>query len=254
MEDYPEVGDIVVCKIVKIMDYGVIVELLEYDNIQAFVHISQVASSWIKNIRNFVKEGQIKVGQVIKVDKEKNQIDVSFTKISEAKEKEKLDEFRLFKRQQKLVELIAKEKNSDFDSAWENVAEPLLKKYDNLIEAFESILINGEIEAKLVPEEWREAMIKVIRKNIEIPEREVSLILKLTSYEPNGLEIIKNALLEARKGKENICNISYLGSGKYLVKVKALDYKTAEKEINIIAERAVNYVRKNKGEASIERV
>lgn len=253
MADMPEVGEIVVCKINKVLDYGVFVELLEYENLQGFVHISQVASSWIKNIRNFVKENQIRVGQITRIDSSKNQIDVSFIKISPTKEREKIDEFRLFKRQQKLVELIADEKKSDFDTAWDKVAEPLLAHYDNLIEAFENVVSKGEAAAKDVPKEWLPALISVVGKNIEVPQKTVSGDLKLGSLESDGIDTIKAVLSELAKTKGKGISISYLGAGKYHVKATAEDYKAAEKILDAVAEKAVDFMKKHKGTASFER-
>ena len=256
MQDLPEVGEMVICKVKKVLNYGVFVELLEYEgDLQGFVHISQVASSWIKNIRNFVKENQVRVGQITRIDTSKNQIDVSFTKISPHKEKEKIDEWRLFKRQQKLVELIAKEKDSDFDAAWEDVAEPLLAKYDTLIQAFERIIIDGEGAAEGVKKEWLPALLDIVKKNISIPRKTVSGYLSLSSFESDGVDTIKKALIDAEKssGKAEI-EISYTGSGKHLIKATAQDYKSAEKELNASSEKAILCMKKNKGNASFERI
>ena len=82
MVDFPEQGEIVIGRISKVLGYGVFLDLLDYEGLQGFVHISNVSSSWVKNIRNFVKEGQIRAGKVVSVDSSKNQVDVSFTKVS----------------------------------------------------------------------------------------------------------------------------------------------------------------------------
>ncbi|MEM4326555.1 MAG: S1 RNA-binding domain-containing protein [Candidatus Diapherotrites archaeon] len=94
MTELPEQGEIVIGKITKVLDYGVFLELLEYEGVQGFVHISNVSSSWIKNIRNFVKEGQIRAGKVIAIDEKKNQIDISFTKVPPNAQREKIEEYR----------------------------------------------------------------------------------------------------------------------------------------------------------------
>ena len=76
--DYPERDDLVVVRVSQILDYGVFVELLEFNNVRGFVHISNVSSSWVKNIRNFVKPNQVRVAKVLNVDVTKRQIDLSF--------------------------------------------------------------------------------------------------------------------------------------------------------------------------------
>src|SRR3989338_5941807 len=106
----PELNEYVVCKVTKILDYGVFADLVEYQGYSGFVHISQVASGWIKNIRNFAKENEVRVAKVLHVDEEKKQIDLSFTKVSTSDERARLDAWKKMKRAQKLVEIIAKER------------------------------------------------------------------------------------------------------------------------------------------------
>ena len=78
----PVIGEIVVVKVLRVLDYGAFVELLEYGNAKGFVHVSQIASRWVKNIRNFVKENQVRAAQVLSIDQSKGQIDLSLTKVS----------------------------------------------------------------------------------------------------------------------------------------------------------------------------
>jgi translation initiation factor 2 subunit 1 len=48
-KDYPEVGDLVVCTVKNIKDFGVIVTLDEYEGKEGFIHISEISSGWIKD-------------------------------------------------------------------------------------------------------------------------------------------------------------------------------------------------------------
>jgi translation initiation factor 2 subunit 1 len=44
VQELPEVGEIVVATVTKIMDQGAYVSLDEYNNIQGFLHISEIAT------------------------------------------------------------------------------------------------------------------------------------------------------------------------------------------------------------------
>ena len=70
--EYPEVGDHVIATIETITTYGAYAKLDEY-NKQGLLHVSEISSSWIRNIRDFVREGQKAVLKVIRVDSEKDQ-------------------------------------------------------------------------------------------------------------------------------------------------------------------------------------
>ena len=105
--EYPDRNELVVVKVTQILDYGVFAELLEYDNAKGFIHISNVSSSWVKNIRNVVKSNQVRVAKVLNIDTEKRQIDLSFARVSPQREKQKLAEFKQVNREENLIQILA---------------------------------------------------------------------------------------------------------------------------------------------------
>ena len=63
----PEQGEIILATVTKVMDHGAYVTLDEYDDIQGFLHISEIAPGWIRSVSRFVKDGEKKVLLVKKV-------------------------------------------------------------------------------------------------------------------------------------------------------------------------------------------
>ncbi|MEM4256932.1 MAG: S1 RNA-binding domain-containing protein, partial [Candidatus Diapherotrites archaeon] len=235
MTELPEQGEIVIGKITKVLDYGVFLELLEYEGVQGFVHISNVSSSWIKNIRNFVKEGQIRAGKVIAIDEKKNQIDISFTKVPPNAQREKIEEYRQTKRCQKLIEMLAEKLNEPYNKAWDEVAEPLLNKFDNLYQGFQAVLIKPEQVNQIIPKKWLEPLKEIVEKNIEMPKKMVKGRIFVYFPGQKGVETLKKTLQAGlKKGGKNV-EMLYEGSGKYLIKSTSIDYKNAEKILNTVA-------------------
>lgn len=255
MADFPQGGDIVVCRINKVLDYGVFVELLEFDGVTGFVHISQVSSSWIKNIRNFVKENQIRAAQVINVDFAKKQLDLSFNRVSSEKQRLKIEEFKQSKRTQKLISILAKQNNVSFDVAWREVALPLLEKHDSLYDAFQEILLNKKEILTEVSEKWRKPLLDIVEKNIEIPRKTIKGVLSLSSWAPQGIELIKTALVSAKKESADASvEIYYAGGGKHIVKVTSFDYKVAERVMRSVSGAAIESIEAAKGKGSFDRL
>ncbi|MDO8626859.1 MAG: S1 RNA-binding domain-containing protein [Candidatus Diapherotrites archaeon] len=246
IKELPEIGEVVVVQISKILDYGVFVDLLEFERVSGFVHISQVASSWIKNIRNHVSENQIRVAEVTRIDTEKNQIDLSFTKVSPGTQKEKIEEFRQTKRINKLLELLAEEKKKTFEDVWKEVVEPLQENYDYLYQAFEAIAIDGEKACLGVPKAWIPSLVKMVQKNVSVPHKTVKAVIEIHSTAPEGAELVKAALISAQKLGKNI-EMIYEGSGKFLVKSTESDFKKAEKKLREVCEKAVEEIKSKKG-------
>ena len=251
--DVPEAGETVVCKVKQVLNYGAFVELVEYNNRKGFVHVSQVASRWVKNIRNFVKEGQIRAAKVLSINHEKNQIDLSFTKVSSHAQRARIEEWKQLKRCRKLIEVLADSQKKSADEAWELVAKPLLENNDSLFEAFQEIALLGEEATQGVDKAWVKPLLEMVTKNIPVPEKMLKGVLTIKCEKPNGVDLIKDVLLRTEKTKEKNVEIFYNGGGKYSLKTKAPDFKAAEKVLNEVIEKITKELKKSGGDVKFVR-
>jgi len=92
--DWPDEGELVVCTVSNVKNFGAFVTLDEYESKEGFIHIAEVSSGWIKYIRDYVREGQKVVCKVLKVDKEKGHIDLSLKAVNEHQRREKIQEWK----------------------------------------------------------------------------------------------------------------------------------------------------------------
>ncbi|MBI4044317.1 MAG: S1 RNA-binding domain-containing protein [Candidatus Diapherotrites archaeon] len=256
MNEFPQSGETVVCRVTKILDYGVFVELLEFENLAGFVHISQVSTSWIKNIRNFVKENQVRAAQVIAVDRQKRQVDLSLNKVSAGTQRARIEEWKQGKRSVRLLEMIAKKNNSTLAACEKEVAQVLLEKYETLFDAFQEIRLERKDALELVPKKWLSAVKEVVEKNIELPSKEIKGVLSVSLTVPDGVAVLRQALEKAEKAvkkSEGHVEVSYLGSGNYMLRAVSFDYKSAEKAVKASAEAAEEYLKPFKAVVSFKK-
>ena len=87
--DVPEEGEYIIGRVVEVKDFGANIDLLEFPEHRAFVHISEVASGWVKYIRDFIREGQMVVARVTKVKKGSNIVDASVRQVSGHRKQER---------------------------------------------------------------------------------------------------------------------------------------------------------------------
>jgi translation initiation factor 2 alpha subunit (eIF-2alpha) len=76
----------------------------------------------------------------------------------------------------------------------------------------------------------------------------------LRVVKPDGVGIIREALTRGfspTKGAD--IDISYLGSGRYLIKATSHDFKAAEAAMNAAADGIASFVSSRGGEASFQR-
>jgi translation initiation factor 2 subunit 1 len=240
--EFPKRNEFLICKVEKIFPYGAEVSIEEYDGLKGFVHLSQVAPRWIKNIRNFLKIGQIKVGRVTSINTLKNQVDISFAVVSDAQQNQKINEWRQTKRVQQLLKILADKTNKDFEDVWDLVVNPILETYDSVYEAFKEIIIYGKDHVKNIPEDLKAELHEILSKNIVIHEKKINEIMKIKSEKSDAILKIKDTFKKIPEDEKVKIETNYMGNGKYAFKFVAADYKTIEKhllEINTYMEKSV---------------
>ena len=247
-QELPEVGEIVIATVKKTGDHGAYVSLDEYDNIQGFLHISEIAPGWVRKVTKFVKEGDKKVLLVKKIQEDRAEIDLSLKQISKEQRKKKLLDVKRFEKEQSILKNIqdkAKLSSEEVDE----LEEKLLSKYKSVYDAIIDIATKNisVIDDLKIPKKITDE-IEELSKKINLPPVEIRGILEMTSRKPDGIEIIKKMLLDAIKESQNEkIEISYLGAPRYRLSIIAQDFKTAEKTLKPIVEQIEKNVSKLDG-------
>ena len=87
----PEIGDIVICTVKKVLPHSVFVDLDEYGK-EAMIHISEIAPGRIRNIRDYVKEGKKVICKILNLDLNKGYIDLSLRRVTQTQKTNKNNE------------------------------------------------------------------------------------------------------------------------------------------------------------------
>ena len=246
VQELPEQGEIVLATITKLMDHGAYVTLDEYDNIQGFLHISEIAPGWIRAVNRFVKENEKKVLLVKKVNPQRGDIDLSLKQVSKDQQKQKLKEVKKFEKGKTLLQNL-KDNGKLTDKEIEKLEDAIFAKYESVYDGFIDIARNGidavkelKITKKIVKP------LEEICSKIKLPSVEIRGIMEITNSNSNGIEIIKENLLEILNKNSSI-DITYLGAPKYRLSLISSDFKTAEKILKPIIEEIESNMTKKKG-------
>ncbi len=248
---YPEVGELVIGTVKTVKPYGAFVTLDEYENKEGFIHIGEIATGWIKYIRDYVREGQKVVCKVLRVDPDRGHIDLSLKRVNEHQRREKIQEWKNEKKAQKLFEIVAQRLGKSVEECYEEFGYELMERYGGLYPAFEDAAINEDaLEDEGFKGEWVKVFTQVAQENIVPPYVKISGYLELTTSAPDGIEKIKKVLQEIED--EDIV-VTYVGAPRYRVMVKAEDYKTAEEMLQNAANKALEMFKKLGGEGEFHR-
>jgi translation initiation factor 2 subunit 1 len=246
-EEWPEEGELVVCTVQHVKDFVAFVSLDEYEGREGLIPISEIATGWIKYIRDHIREGQKVVCKVLHVDTQRGHIDLSLKDVNEHQRREKIREWKNESKASKWISFAA-----------ENSGEPqqviesaLYKKYGDLYSAFEDIVTNGRdvVEKIGLSKQTVDALVEVAKENVRIPKVTVAGNIILTSPKPDGVNIIRRALRSAEPKIPDVeIELTYIGAPAYRIKVTAPDYKLAEKAIEKAAGAAIGVVERAGGE------
>jgi translation initiation factor 2 subunit 1 len=255
-QEWPEVGDLVIATIQDVTDFGAYVKLDEYDK-KGLLHISEISSSWIRNIHNFIREEQKVVLKVLRVDIEKGHIDVSLRRVTK---REKIEKIMFWKRERKaetLLRSVAEKTGLSLEEAYEKAGAPMEKEY-GLYEGFEKVVKEGiSALTKIgVPEEIATAIAEIAKERMHVPMVKVKGIVELRCMKPKGVKIIKEAFLntkKAEKSREAKLRFYVIAAPKYCVEVMAENYKQAEAVLQKVAENLVSHVVKAGGQGVFRR-
>ena len=255
-KEYPEEGELVVGTITKVQGFGAFVSLDEYPNKEGFIHISEIATGWVKRIRNFVRERQKVVCKVVHVDIAKKHIDLSLKKVNDHQRREKIQDWKNAQKATKLFEMVAQALGKPIDQCYMEFGDVLIKKYGTLYAAFEECAYDpNTLRNDGFSGDWLKKFDEIAKSSITVPFVEIKGMMLLTSYLPDGISHIKEALIQAEKSEfdDVSIEIKYIGAPRYMINVKAPDYKIAESQMKKAVERAEAYMKKTKGECEFQR-
>ena len=258
LAEWPEVGDLVVVTIQRIVGHGAYVTLDEYSDKEGLLHISEISSSWVRNIRNHVRERQKTVLQVLRVDSSKGQIDLSLRRVTQDERRKKIEDWKKNRKAVTILRGAAPILNMSDEDIFSEAGNRLEDHYGSLYAGLEAVAKGGAkalVEAG-VPEKIASALEEAVKDKIVVKGVTIHGVFEITSMEPRGVEEIKDALLETKNlamELDSEANIYSIGAPKYRIEVTADDYRKAESVLNEIVERTSRAWERHDGKMTFTR-
>lgn len=255
--EWPEVGDLVIGTIKSITSYGAYVSLDEYEK-EGLLHISEVSSGWVRNIRSFVREGQKVVLKVLRVDAEKRHVNLSLRRVTKRERREKILFWKRDRKAESLLRSTSEKSKIPLEEIYEKAGSKIEESFGRLYDGLEKTARDG-VDVLLeigVPEDIATAIAEVAREKIKISMVRVRGNLELQCTKPNGATLIRESLLSAQKvGKPKgpRVRVYVVSPPNYRIEVLAENYKEAEKFLEKATETALKHIAKAGGQGIFKR-
>lgn len=254
---WPEVGELVVATVERITDYGAYVKLDEYDK-EGLLHISEISSTWVKNIRDFVREKQKVVLKVLRVNTKKGHVDLSLRRVTKRDKREKIQLWKKEKRAESLLDNASEELNISTKEIYEKAGVPIQEKFGGIYRGLETTAKEGAtVLTELgIAKEIAVVLERIAKERIRIPVVKITGLLELECTKPDGAVIIRDTLLRAqniKKSKGTEVRVYTVSPPSYHIEVLAENYKKAETLLKKATDTALQTITKMGGQGSFKR-
>lgn len=257
--EWPQPDEFAIAVATKVANYGAYVVLSEFGEKEGFIHISEVSSTWVRNIRNHIHENQRVVVKVLKVDTDKRHIDCSLRRVSVEAKRIKNNDWKRAQKAEKLLELIAKENSMTLEQVYEKIGWSIEEVFGEIYKGLERASDGGVevFEEVVATKKLRKQVADLAKQRIEIPFVEIDGEMTITVPGPEGVEVIKKALskglAEGKKHEKSTTDIYTLGSPRYKLRIVSLDYREAEEILSDVLGLITKTIESGSGNISFVR-
>ncbi len=239
---FPKEGDVILCKVVKILPHSVFAELVNYEGKEGMIHISEISNRWTKNIHDIVSVGKLIVCRVERINSEKGYIDLSKKRVTSGQEKTKKNEVKNENRIEKLVEYACRKNKLTLKEFYEKTGYSIIEDYDGLYNFYEEFKEDASVIDELkLPIQVKNDIMKAFESLVQKSRVTVKKSVKFYAEGEDGLKDLKDYVKEVSKSmkdEDNTLSISYINSPEYLVSINSKTYKDAnnylEKLLNLM--------------------
>ncbi|KXH66270.1 eukaryotic translation initiation factor 2 alpha subunit [Colletotrichum salicis] len=224
---YPEIDEFVMVNVKQIAEMGAYVKLLEYDNIDGMILLSELSRRRIRSIQKLIRVGRNEVVVVLRVDKEKGYIDLSKRRVSPEDIIKCEERYNKGKMVHSIMRHVAEKTLTPIEQLYETIAWPLNKKYGHAIDAFKLSITNAEVwnDATFPTEAVSEELKSYIAKRLTPQPTKVRADVEVTCFGYEGIDAVKNALrtAEAHNDDQTQVKVRLVSPPLYVLTSTCLD-------------------------------
>ncbi|CAB9505592.1 Eukaryotic translation initiation factor 2 subunit 1 [Seminavis robusta] len=196
---FPEIESVVMVNVRSIADMGAYVSLLEYNNIEGMILLSELSRRRIRSIHRLIRVNRNEVVMVLRVDKEKGYIDLSKRRVSPEDVAACEDRFNKAKAVHGVFRHVCERRKFHLEDVYERIGWPLYKKYGHAYDAFR-LAISDEKNAVDpfdeidVPQDLKDEIKTYILRRLAPQPIKIRSDIEVSCFTYEGIDAIRDAL------------------------------------------------------------
>mmetsp|Transcript_44664 Transcript_44664/g.77293 ORF Transcript_44664/g.77293 Transcript_44664/m.77293 type:complete len:358 (+) Transcript_44664:78-1151(+) len=205
-QQFPEIEELVVVNVRHIAEMGAYVTLLEYNNIEGMILLSELSRRRIRSINKLIRVNRNEVVMVLRVDKEKGYIDLSKRRVSPEDVAKCEDRYNKAKAVHSVLRHVADQQGAALEDLYRRCGWPLYRRAGHAYDAFKLALTqDGVFEGLEMSEAEKTELTAYIRRKLAPQPIKVRADVEVTCFAYEGVEAVRAALaagqaVEAEEG------------------------------------------------------
>lgn len=253
---FPEQDELVMVNVKQIADMGAYVHLLEYNDIEGMILLSELSRRRIRSIQKLIRVGRNEVVVVLRVDQDKGYIDLSKRRVS-AEDVQKCEErFNKSKSVHSIMRHVAEKLDMSLEELYVKVAWPLYKKYGHAYDAFKIAINEPEkvFEGMNIEPLIYEKLLFNIRQRMTPQPVKIRSDLELTCFTYEGIDALVEALKagEAMSTNEIEIKIKLVAAPLYVMTSQSLDKQLGIDTMEKALEKMTEVIKSKGGDLSVK--
>jgi len=234
--EYPEIESLVMVNVRNIADMGAYVSLLEYNNIEGMILLSELSRRRIRSIHKLIRVGRNEVVMVLRVDQEKGYIDLSKRRVSPEDVAACEDKFNKAKAVHGVLRHLADRKGLYLEELYQKIGWPLYKKFGHAYDAFKLVL-SDETDpfADLdVPDSIKDELKAYIRRRLAPQPIKIRADIEVSCFTYEGIDAIREALFAGMNvgGEKTPIKIKLIAPPIYVLSATTLEKESGIELLN----------------------
>lgn len=192
---YPVVNELVLVKVASISEIGVYAKLVEYNNIEGLILLSELSRRRIRSIGKIISVGRVEVVVVVRVDSTKGYIDLSKKRVEADDIVETQNAHQKIKAVHSIMRHVAEKTQAPLLSLYETWGWDLYRRFGHAHEAFKKLSIqvfNQEAENLLavynLDTQTKDCLIDIVKRRFAMQPGRIRADLIMSCFSSFGID------------------------------------------------------------------
>ncbi|KAI9005633.1 eukaryotic translation initiation factor 2 alpha subunit-domain-containing protein [Hyaloraphidium curvatum] len=195
-KQFPDIDELVMVNVRAIKEMGAYVHLLEYNNIEGMILLSELSRRRIRSVQKLIRIGRNEVVVVMRVDKDKGYIDLSKRRVSPEEIVKCEEKFNKSKAVHSILGHVAERLDMPLEDLYKSVGWPLYEKYGHAYDAFKLAITEPDkvFEGIEMTDEIKKELFANIRRRLTPQPIKFRSDIEVTCFAYEGIDAVKAAL------------------------------------------------------------